>query len=320
MRFAVLGSGAVGGYYGASLARAGHDVTLLARGAHLEAIRARGLSIKSPLGDLVVPVAAESDPALVGPVDVVIFAVKTYDNETALPMLAPMMGPRTVVLSLQNGVESAEQVADVVGPAHALGGTTYIATALVEPGVIVQSGVYRRIVFGECFGDLSRVSPRVTALARALAEAGIQVDTAADARVPIWEKFIYLAPLGGMAAAARRPAGAIWGDPLIRETFLCGVLEVDRVARASGVPVAPDPIARVTVYMNAVAPDMRPSMLIDLSAGKRIEVEALQGAVVRRGQTLGVPTPVMTTLYAVLKPHAEGGTGRSHPFPAGTGN
>jgi 2-dehydropantoate 2-reductase len=312
MRFAVVGAGAVGGYFGARLARAGHDVTFVARGAHLDAIRARGLSIESPLGDFVVRVAAECDPARVGPVDLVLFAVKTYDNHTALPLLPPMVGPRTIVLSLQNGVDSAEQVAGVVGEARTLGGTTYIATALTEPGVVVQTGVYRRIVLGECFGDRSRVSPRVDALARALADADIQVETAPDARVPIWEKFIYLAPLGGFAAAARRPAGAIWGDPFVREPFLRGVLEVDRVAHASGVPVSADPVARVTTYMNSVAPDMRPSMLIDLAAGKPIEVEALQGAVVRRGNALGVPTPVMATLYAVLKPHAEGrgiGTG-----------
>lgn len=305
----------MGGYYGAKLARAGHDVTLLARGAHLDAIRARGLSIKSPLGDFAVSVPAESDPARVGPVDVVLFAVKTYDNETALPMLAPMLGPQTVVLSLQNGVDSAEQVAAVAGEARTLGGTTYIATALSEPGVIVQTGVYRRIVFGECFGDLSRVSPRVERVAHALSGADIQVETTADARVPVWEKFIYLAPLGGFAAAARRPAGAIWGDPFAREAFLSGVLEVDHVARATGVSVSTDPVSRVTTYMNAVAPDMRPSMLIDLSAGKRIEVEALQGAVVRRGSALGVPTPVMATLYAVLKPHAEGV--RADPETAG---
>ena len=306
MRFAVVGAGAVGGYYGAKLARAGHDVRVVARGAQLKAIGERGLSIRSPLGDFAVQLTAESDPARVGPVDVVLFAVKTYGNDTALRLLPPLMGPTTVVLPLQNGVESAEQVAAVVGEPRTLGGTTYIATALSEPGVIVQTGTYRRIVFGECFGDLSRVSPRVEALARVLAAADIQVETAVDARVPTWEKFIYLAPLGGFAAAARRPAGAIWGDPFAREPFLLGVLEVDRVARASGVPVSADPIARVTTYMNAVSPDMRPSMLIDLAAGKRIEVEALQGVVVRRGHALSVPTPVMATLYAVLKPHANG--------------
>jgi len=306
MRFAILGSGAVGGYYGAKLARAGHDVTLIARGAHLEALRARGLAVRSPLGDFTVHVPAEHDTARVGHVDVVLLAVKTYDNATALPALSPLVGPDTLVLTLQNGVDSAGEVAAAAGESRTLGGTTYIATALAEPGLIVQNGTYRRIVFGECFGELSRVSPRVEALSRVLAAADIQVEAAPDARVPIWEKFIYLAPLGGFAAAVRKPAGVIWGDAFLRAQFLAAVLEVDQVARASGVPVAARPIDRVTTYMESVSPDMRPSMLIDLSAGKRIEVEALQGAVVRRGAALGVPTPVMATLYAVLRPHAGG--------------
>lgn len=313
MHFAILGSGAVGGYYGAKLSRAAHDVTLIARGAHLEAIRARGLAVRSPLGDFVVRVPAESDPARVGPVDVVLLAVKTYDNESALPMLTSLAGPGTVVLPLQNGVDSAEQVAAVVGEGRTVGGTTYIATALVEPGVIVQSGTYRRIVLGEWFGDRSRVSARVATLGRVLEGADIQVETTADSRVPVWEKFVYLAPMGGFAAAARRPAGVIWNDPFVRETFLKAVLEVDALARAAGVPVSEGPLDRVAKYMSSVSPDMRPSMLTDLDAGKRLEVEALQGAVVRRAAGLGVPTPIMSTLYAVLKPHARGD--RTQPRP-----
>src|SRR4051812_36936191 len=148
MRFAILGSGAVGGYYGARLARAGHDVTFIARGAHLAAIRARGLQIRSPLGDFVVNAPAEDDPSSVGPVDVILVSVKAYDNPTALPLMASMLGSETVALTIQNGVDSARDVAAIAGDARTLGGTTYIAAALESPGVIVQTGTHRRIVFG----------------------------------------------------------------------------------------------------------------------------------------------------------------------------
>src|ERR1051326_5557957 len=163
MRIAVLGSGAVGGYYGATLARAGHDVTFIARGAHLAAIRERGLEIRSAaLGDFVVRARAEEDPSRVGPVDVVFVAVKPYDNPTALPLVKPLLGDHTVVLTVQNGVDSAGEVAAVAGEARTLGGTTYIATALEAPGLIVQTGTHRRLVFGEAFGDLPRTTDRVT--------------------------------------------------------------------------------------------------------------------------------------------------------------
>src|SRR5690606_32054140 len=159
MRIAVLGSGAVGGYYGAKLARTGHEVIFIARGAHLKAIRERGLEIRSPmLGDFTVRAQAEEDTRQVGQVDLVLVAVKAYDNATALPLITPMLGPSTTVLTVQNGVDSAGEVAAVTGPAHVLGGTTYIATALGEPGVIDQTGTHRRVVFGEVFGDLPRMT------------------------------------------------------------------------------------------------------------------------------------------------------------------
>src|SRR4051794_7862247 len=153
MTFAILGSGAVGGYYGARLAHVGNDVTFIARGAHLAAIRERGLQVRSPLGDFVANARAEEDTSRLGPVDVVIVAVKAYDNATAIPLIAPLLGPRTTVLTVQNGVDSVADVAAVAGQARTLGGTTYIATELESPGVIVQTGTHRRIVFGEVFGD-----------------------------------------------------------------------------------------------------------------------------------------------------------------------
>jgi 2-dehydropantoate 2-reductase len=307
MRIAILGSGAVGGYYGAKLARAGHDVTFIARGAHLAAIRERGLEIRSPmLGDFTVRAAADDDTSRVGIVDVVIVAVKAYDNATALPMLKPMTGPSTSVLTLQNGVDSAGDVAAVVGDDRVLGGTTYIATALSGPGVIDQTGTHRRVVFGEVYGALPRVSDRAKAIHEAMLAADIQAEVVGDGRVPIWEKFIFLASLAGFTGATRLPIGPVWADPFIREQFLDGCREIETLARAEGVPVAADRIEQIKFYVGTIPGSMRSSLLIDLSQGKKIEIEALQGAVVRRAARAGVPVPIMSTLYAVLKPFASG--------------
>jgi len=307
MRFGILGSGAVGGYYGARLARAGHDVTFIARGAHLAAIRERGLAVRSPmLGDFTVRARAEEDTTKVGPVDVVIVAVKAYDNANALPLLAPMLGSVSSVLTLQNGVDSVQEVAVLVGEGPVIGGTTYVATALSSPGVIEQTGTHRRIVFGEVFGSLPRASARVRAIHDAFADADIQSEPVDDGRVPIWEKFIFLAALAGFTGASRLPIGPLWADPDVRARFLDACREVEGVARAEGVNVASDVVERVNSYVRGIPGSMRSSLLIDLAQGKRIEVEALQGSVVRRAARAGVPVPIMSTLYALLKPFAEG--------------
>ena len=302
MKFAILGSGAVGGYFGAKLARAGQDVTFIARGAHLEAIRANGLVVKSPkLGDFLVRAAAESDTATVGPVDVVIVSVKAYDNATALPMLTPMIGPDTVVLTLQNGVDSVDEVAAVVGEAQVLGGTTYVATALEGPGLIVQTGVHRSIIFGEVFGDHRQVSPRVQAIADIFATADIQVTAVADARVPIWDKFVYLVAFSGFTGASRLAIGHLWKFPHVQEMFYATSREIAAIAQAEGVAISANRFDTLKDYMDNIPPTTRSSLLIDLQQGKRIEVEALQGAAVRRARKLGVPVPITATLYAVLK-------------------
>lgn len=306
MRFAFIGAGGVGGYYAALLARTGQDVTVIARGAHLEAIRQRGLRVTGPLGDFTVPLRAEIDPARVGAVDVVILTVKTYDNVTALPLIPPLVGQTTTVLTIQNGVDSAEEVAAVIGERPTIAGATYIATEIESPGVIRQTGTHRRVVFGECFGTPAKVSDRVAAIAAILKAADIHAEAVPDSRPAIWEKFTYLAPFAAFTGAARLPMGPIWSDDYIRPLFIEAVAEVGRVARAYGVPLPPDHLERTKRYCDDLPPSTRSSLLIDLSQGKRIEVEALQGSVVRRGQAKGIPTPIMGTLYAVLKPHAGG--------------
>lgn len=307
MKVGILGSGAVGGYFGAKLARAGHDVTFIARGAHLEAIRARGLEIRSPaLGDFTVKARAEQDTAVAGPQDLVVFAVKNYDNATAVPMLSPMVGPATSVLTLQNGVDSVDDISRTIGPAAVLGGTTYVATALASPGVIVQTGTHRRIVFGEVFDPGIEVSPRVRAIHEAFLGADILSEAVPDARVPLWEKFIYLVPFAGFTGTARRPIGEIWTYPHVREMFYAAAREVEAVARAEGITMTDTMWDRLRTYMDNLPGATRSSLLIDLEAGKRIEVAALQGAVVRRGARAGVPTPIVATLYAALEPWEHG--------------
>lgn len=301
MRFAILGSGAVGGYFGARLARAGQDVAFIARGAHRDAIRERGLEIRSAkLGDFVVRAPAESDTSRIGPVDVVIVAVKAYDNDTAFPMIPALLGPDTVVLTLQNGVDNVHQLAGIVGEARVLGGTTYVATALEGPGLIVQTGVHRSIIFGEVFGARG-LTPRVQAIADVMAPADIQVTAVPDARTPLWDKFVYLVPFSGFTGAARLPIGYIWKHPHVREMFYAAAREVAAVAAAEGVTISPNRFQTLDEYMANIPPTTRSSLLIDLEQGKRIEVEALQGAALRRAAAHGVPAPIVSTLYAALK-------------------
>jgi 2-dehydropantoate 2-reductase len=310
MRIGIIGAGAVGGYYGAMLSRVGRDVRFVARGAHLDAIRRGGLRIESEsVGSFTATVQAESDASQIGPVDLVLFTVKTYDNATALPHVTPLLHDATVVLTLQNGVDSAEQVAAVAGETRTIAGATYIATAVEAPGLIRQTGSHRRIVFGEWFKPAAQPTPRVAAIEAVLKAADIHAEAVADSRVPIWEKFVYLAPFAAYTGAARLPIGRIWDDEDSRQSFLEAIAEVDAVARASGIGVAPDLLERIGGYTATIPPSTRSSLLIDLSQGKRIEIESLAGSVVRRGRALGVPTPRMAALYAVLKPHAGGQKG-----------
>jgi 2-dehydropantoate 2-reductase len=312
MRFAIVGSGAVGGYFGAKLARSGQEVTFIARGAHLAAIRQHGLRIESAkLGDFVVHAPASDDPRHVGNVDVVLFTVKAYDNPEALKLLPPLVGPESVVLTLQNGVDSVDDIAAVVGEARVLGGTTYVATALERPGVIVQTGVHRSIIFGEVFADRSRISPRVQQIADVLARADVVVTPVADGRVPIWDKFVYLAPFSGFTGAARLPIGGIWTNPHVQEMFYAGAREVAALAAAEGVTISGDRFERLKEYMDNIPPTTRSSLLIDLEMGKRIEIEALQGAAVRRAAKHGLPMPIISTLYAALLPWAKGPVARA---------
>jgi 2-dehydropantoate 2-reductase len=216
-------------------------------------------------------------------------------------MLPALVGSDTVVLTLQNGVDNVDELARAVGEGHVLGGTTYVATALEAPGLIVQTGVHRSIIFGEVRGALTAISPRVQEVADVFATADIQVTPVADARTPLWDKFVYLVPFSGFTGAARLPIGFIWKYPHVREMFYAAAREVAAIAAAEGVALSPDRWETLDEYMTNIPPTTRSSLLIDLEQGKRIEVEALQGVAVRRARAHGVAVPIVSTLYAALK-------------------
>jgi 2-dehydropantoate 2-reductase len=211
-----------------------------------------------------------------------------------------------VVLTLQNGVDSVDEVAAFVPAERVLGGTTYVATALEAPGLIQQTGTYRQILFGEVGTDSTTVSARVLAIHDAFTRSDIVSEPVADARVPIWEKFCYLAPFAAFTGAARVPIGPLWADAVSRNMLIAAFREVETLARAEGVMLPADVVDRIVKYVDSIQPTTRSSLLIDLQQNKPIEIEALAGAVVRRGAKRQVPTPILAALYAVLKPHAAG--------------
>ena len=303
MRIAIVGAGGVGGYFGGRLAAAGADVAFLARGAHLEAMRTRGLRITSPKGDLHLPrVSAESDPVAVGPVDVAFFAVKLYDTDGALAMLPPLVGPDTIVVGFQNGVETIASLTRAVGAAHTAGGVSYVSAVIAEPGVIKHTAM-DHLIFG--MPDGSR-SPQLEALLEACRPAGFQATLSPDITVDIWTKFVRLSVFSGMTAVTRSPIGVIVNDPELLEMLKAAVRETLAVAHAKGVAVADSIDEDVAAAYKALPPQAKASMLEDLERGRRIELPWLSGAVARIGREVGVPTPIHTFINAVLKPHING--------------
>lgn len=307
MRIAVMGTGGVGGYFGARLAESGQDVVFVARGRQLEALRARGLRVESPLGDVhLTSVVATDDPAELDAVDLVLFGVKLWDTRAAAGQIKPLVGPGTAVVSFQNGVVKDEILGEVLGKEQVLGGVCYIAATIAEPGVIRHAGKLQKLVFGEYGGELS---PRVAAFRDACAAAGIDVETSARIEQVIWEKFVFLAGLSGTTSTARTPIGPIRAHPGAR-AFLREVMdEVVQVARAQGVPLPPGYADDRLGFVDGVPAEMTSSMHHDLERGNRLEVAWLSGDVVDRGIALGVPTPANRAIAAILAVHSEGHTG-----------
>ena len=306
MRIAVVGAGGVGGYFGAKLARAGEAVVMLARGAHLDAIRRDGLRVRSvPEGESVAQVEAVESLAGQPPVDMALFCVKSFDTRGAAETLRPALGPSTGVVSLQNGVDNEEVLDEVLGRGVALGGAAYVFAGIDAPGVIRHTFA-GRMVFGEMDG---RISERASGLRDALARAGVPVEVSADIRRVLWEKYLLISAQAGMTALTRSPAGVLRETPESWQMYRRIVEELAALARAAGVALAPDAVDTVMKQAAAIAPGAYSSLHDDLVQGKRLELEALHGHAVRLGERHGVPTPMVSAVYAALKPHVAGRRG-----------
>jgi len=300
MRIAIFGAGGVGAYFGARLAQGGAELAVIARGAHLDAIRARGLRVDSVHGDMQVrPSVASDNPADVGRVDAVLLGVKTWQVPDVAPSLAPLLGPETIVVPLQNGVETFEQLARVVGTDHVVGGLCSGFCFIVGPGHVRHIGGVTFIKFGELDG---RRSGRVEALRKAFADARVDAEVPDDIRVALWEKFLLVVPFGGVGAVTRAPIGVLVTEPATRDLLTRGMREIEAVARGLGVVLPGDVVERTLAVLDAVTPSGTSSLQRDIAAGKRSELDEWTGAVVRLGRRVGVPTPLHDVLYAVLLP------------------
>lgn len=305
MKIAVMGSGGVGGFYGGHLARVGCDVTFVARGAHLQALRERGLSIESEAhGDVHLPqVKVTDDPATIGTVDLAILAVKLWDIEDVAKKLKPVVGPHTAVLSLQNGVIKDDILRREFGDKAVMGGVGYVATHISRPGVIHQTGKLQRLLFGEYDG---RRSARAEALLAAALRTGIDVELVADIRRTLWEKYVFLVGLSGSTTTMRLPIGPIRENPQTRAFLHDLMRETVAVGRAHGVALPEDYADQRLAFADTVAVDMTSSMHHDLERGNRLEVAWLSGGVVQLGKAVNVPTPVNRAVWDVLALHAGG--------------
>jgi 2-dehydropantoate 2-reductase len=306
MRIVVLGAGGVGGYFGGKLAAAGEDVTFVARGAHLEALRRDGLRVRSAVdGESVVKVTAAETLDGRPTADVVLVCVKTYDTEDAVAKARPVVGPDTAVLSLQNGVESLEVVDRLLGRGHAVGGAAYVFATIEAPGVIVHR-LGGKIVFGETSGT---ITPRAERFRTALEKAGIPCELTTEIVRALWEKYLLITAQAGMTAVTRCPVGVIRALPATWTMYRRILEELAAVAAAAGIALAPDTVDRIVQQASALGADAYSSLYHDLTHGKRLELEALHGHAVRLGERFGVPTPTVFAVYAALLPHAAGGRG-----------
>ena len=304
MRIAVIGSGGVGGYFGARLAQGGADVRFLARGAHLAALRARGITVEGgPEPIEVNPVRATDDPSTMGVVDLVLFAVKLWDTEAVLEQIRPVIGPDTAIISFQNGVLKDSYLRAHYDPSQIMGGVGYVATTIDRPGVIRQTGPMQRLIFGEFDG---RRSARGEAFLKACLDGGIKAELSPDIRREIWQKFVFLVGLSGATTTMGVPIGPIRSNAQTRDFLLDIMREVVAVGRAHGVDLPENYAEQRLALADDVAPDMTSSMHHDLQRGNQLEVRWLAGGVVELGKQVGVPTPLNRAVADILALHATG--------------
>ena len=299
MRIAIFGTGGAGGYFGAHLARAGEDVVFIARGEHLQAIRERGLRIETDSGEFTVRSAASDDPSQLGEVDVVLVGVKAWQVADAARAMLLMIAPHTVVVPLQNGVEAAANLTSVLGADHVLNGLCGTISRVVGPGHILSVGQTNFIKFGELDNSLSE---RVQRLRRVFEQANIKADVPPDIEAAVWEKFIFVAPYGGVGAVTRSPAGVVRSLNESRQMVKTGMEEIVAVARARGIALADGVIEKTMALLDSLDPNATTSLQRDIIAGRPSELEAWTGAVVRLGKEVGVPTPVNVKIYRSLLP------------------
>ncbi len=299
-----MGSGGLGGYFGARLVKGGADVTFIARGAHLAAMRENGLAIESTHDSFHLPsVKVTGDPATIGPVDLVLFCVKLWDTETAARSLLPVIGPETAVISFQNGVQKDDMLRPIVGDKAIMGGVGYVATTIARPGVIAQTGPMQRLIFGEYDGHRSQ---RAEAFLADCLAGGINAEISPDIRREIWQKYVFLVGLSGTTSAIRSSLGPIRSNPTTRQFLLDLMKEVIAVGRAHGVALAEDFAEQRLTFADSLHPDMIASMYHDLQHGKPLELKWLSGGVVDLGAKVGVPTPLNRAVRDILILYADG--------------
>ncbi len=307
MRVAIVGAGGLGGLYGGLLARGGLDVTFIARGPNLEALREHGLSLELTSGELLhLPVRATADPREVGPVDLIWFCVKTYDLEAAARQALPLIGPDTMALPIQNGVEAPDQLAEILGREHVMGGVGRAGGTLVAPGHVQQKSAQATVAFGELGGGVSARAERLDAVLR---EAGLDPKLSADIQAELWDKFVQACAIFGLDTLLRLPDATYLQHPETAELFRGLMQEVYTVGRARGVRLPADTVERLWATLSktfATNPHFHSSMYYDILAGRPLEIEAASGAVVRFGRECGIPTPLNFAIYAALKPFAQG--------------
>jgi len=303
VRIAAIGAGGVGGYFGARLQQAGEEVHFLARGRHLQAIRANGLKLESPLGSATLKVQVHERPDEIGPVDVVLFAVKLWDTDAAAASIRPLLSGGGVVIPFQNGVESIDTLRKILGAKPVMGGSAYIASRISAPGVVEHIGQMQRLQFGAL---LPEQRPAAEKLLAACKKAGINAELSDDIVRNIWEKFVFLVAVSSATAVSRAPLGVVRADPELRQLFEQAMRETWTLGRARGIKLADDFVETRMKFMETLPAQMKASMAHDLDAGGRLEAPWLCGAVARMAREAGLEAPVNATVFAALKPYIDG--------------